>query len=68
MQIKSIILAGACAFGLSACGDTLGEQLIVGGAAGGAAAAATGGSVAEGAVIGAGANAAYCQTNPGACR
>lgn len=53
---------------VSACGDTLGEQLLLGGAAGGGAAIVTGGNVSDGVLIGAGANAAFCQTNPGKCR
>ena len=65
MQIKFILPAVFLA--LSACGDTLGEQLLAGGAAGAGTAIITGGDVATGAVIGAGANAAFCQANPGKC-
>ncbi|MBR9763902.1 MAG: hypothetical protein GYB53_10355 [Rhodobacteraceae bacterium] len=65
---KSWILAGVLLTGLAACGDTLGEQAVVGGAAGVGAAAVTGGSVGTGALVGAAGNVAYCQANPGACR
>ncbi|SFQ96305.1 hypothetical protein [Poseidonocella sedimentorum] len=64
--IARIALLGALV-GLAGCGDTMGEQLIYGAAAGAGAAVATDGDIATGAVVGAGANAAYCQTNPGAC-
>ena len=52
---------------LAACGDTLGEQALGGGAVGAGTAAVTGGGLLEGAAIGAGANVAYCQLNPGKC-
>lgn len=54
--------------GLAACGDTVGEQALVGGAAGIGTSVVTGGNAGTGAVVGAAANVAYCQTNPGACR
>jgi hypothetical protein len=57
----------ACA-GLAACGQTVGEQALVGGATGIGAAAITNGNVGTGALVGAAANVAYCQTNPGACQ
>ncbi|MCI5111906.1 MAG: hypothetical protein MRY75_15255 [Marivita sp.] len=53
--------------GLSACGDTLGEQALLGGAAGGGTAVATGGDPVTGAAVGAAANVAYCQTYPERC-
>jgi hypothetical protein len=54
-------------FGLSACGDTLGEQALLGGAAGAGTAVATGGDPATGAVVGGAANVGYCQTYPERC-
>ncbi|EAQ02760.1 hypothetical protein OB2597_15300 [Pseudooceanicola batsensis HTCC2597] len=54
--------------GLAACGDTVGEQALVGAGTGAATAAATGGNLGTGAVVGGAANVAYCQANPGACR
>ena len=65
-KIIAVALAGFA--GLAACGDTVGEQALVGGAAGIGTAAVTSGNIGTGAIIGAAANVAYCQTNPGACR
>ena len=71
MDFHSITLAkifGVVALlGLSACGDTLGEQALLGGAAGGGTAVATGGDPVTGAAVGAAANVAYCQTYPERC-
>jgi hypothetical protein len=61
MQLKLSVLALTAVLGLSACGDTLGEQAILGGVVGVGAAAATGNDLATGAVVGAGANVAACQ-------
>ncbi|MGJ8603842.1 MAG: hypothetical protein ACSHXH_06905 [Marivita sp.] len=62
-------IAGAfvALLGLSACGDTLGEQALLGGAAGAGAAVATGGDPLTGAAVGGAANVAYCQTYPDRC-
>lgn len=65
MQIKFLLPAALLA--LAGCGDSLGEQLLAGGAAGAGVAVITGGDVTDGAVLGAGANAIFCQTNPGKC-
>ena len=65
---RNIILAVAACGALTACGDTIGEQALGGGAVGAGAAAVTGGSLLQGAAIGAGANLAYCQLNPGKCK
>ena len=67
MRIKTLILATAAAFGLAACGDTVGEQAIIGGAVGGVGSAALGGNAVAGAAVGAGANVLYCDANPGNC-
>ncbi|RAW06945.1 hypothetical protein VO226_05850 [Halomonas elongata] len=60
--LKTGLLVGLMAIGLSACGTTTGERALsgagVGAAVGGAAAAVTGGDISRGAVIGAGAGAA----------
>jgi hypothetical protein len=61
------ILAVVALLGLSACGDTLGEQALLGGAAGGGTAVAAGGDPLWGAAVGAAANIAYCQTYPERC-
>ncbi|MCP4208537.1 MAG: hypothetical protein GY767_16015 [Shimia sp.] len=47
--------------GLSACGDTFGEQALIGAGAGTVAAAAVGGHLAAGAVVGGAANVVYCK-------
>ena len=64
--IRTITLFAAL-WGLSACGDTLGEQLAIGAGAGGATAVATDGDVLTGAAIGAAANIAYCRRYPSRC-
>ncbi|MFM9270167.1 YMGG-like glycine zipper-containing protein [Halomonas elongata] len=60
--LKTSLLVGLLALGLSACGTTTGERALsgagVGAAVGGVAAAVTGGDVSQGAVIGASAGAA----------
>jgi hypothetical protein len=68
LKAKIIAVAVLALGGLAACGDTVGEQALVGGAAGIGTAAVTHGNIGTGAIIGAAANVAYCQTNPGACR
>lgn len=67
MPLKAIILAGIACTGLVACGDTLGEQALVGGAVGAGAAAVTSGSVLTGAAVGVAGNVAYCQAYPNKC-
>ncbi|EAP83743.1 MULTISPECIES: hypothetical protein [Alphaproteobacteria] len=68
MSIKTILLAVTASAGLAACGDTLGEQALGGGVVGAGAAAVTGGSLAQGAAIGAGANVLACQTGAVRCQ
>jgi len=68
MSIKAILLAVTASAGLAACGDTLGEQALGGGVVGAGAAAVTGGSLAQGAAIGAGANVLACQTGAVRCQ
>jgi hypothetical protein len=67
MQKKFTIVAFVALTGLAACGETLGEQALIGAGAGAATAVVLDGNVAAGALIGAGANALYCDQNPGAC-
>ncbi|NRA99407.1 MAG: hypothetical protein HRU32_06225 [Rhodobacteraceae bacterium] len=62
-----LILAFGSVLALSACGETAGEQAAIGAAAGTATALVVNGNPFAGAVIGAGANLAYCNTNPAAC-
>ncbi|KIN61701.1 hypothetical protein Z945_2694 [Sulfitobacter noctilucae] len=67
MSIKTLTLTLAACAGLSACGDTIGDQALGGAAVGAGAAAITSGSLAQGAAIGAAGNIAYCQINPNRC-
>lgn len=53
--------------GLAACGDTLGEQALIGAGAGAGTAAVVDGDLVTGAVVGAAGNVAYCRTYPGRC-
>lgn len=68
--MERIGLAGALALvvAVAGCGNTVGEQALLGGAAGVGVAAVSGGDPVAGGVIGAGGNVAFCQLNPGACR
>ncbi|MDJ1008823.1 MAG: hypothetical protein QNJ13_13485 [Paracoccaceae bacterium] len=62
MQRITLAVALAAGLGLTACGDTVGEQALFGGAAGVGVAAVTDGDVLTGAALGAAGNVAYCQT------
>lgn len=68
MHIKTIGILVVAAVGLSACGDTLGEQALYGAGAGAATAIVIDGDIATGAVVGGVANVAYCQSYPERCR
>lgn len=68
MQIKlKLTLCAAALAGLAACGDTVGEQALIGAGAGAGTALVLDGNVATGAVVGAAGNVAYCQLNKGKC-
>ncbi|HHS89389.1 MAG TPA: hypothetical protein ENJ26_03390 [Rhodobacteraceae bacterium] len=67
MPRKIWAIAFSALLGLSACGDTVLEQGLLGAGAGAAAATVTGGDAVTGAAIGAGANVLYCQNNPSKC-
>jgi hypothetical protein len=68
MRIKSIIIGITLLGALGACGDTLGEQAIIGGGAGALAGVALGGDPVTGAVVGGAGNVAFCQLYPNRCR
>ena len=53
--------------GLSACGDTFGEQALIGAGVGAGTAVVLDQDPLAGAAIGGGANVLYCQNNPGSC-
>lgn len=61
--LAALILVGS----LAACGDTIGEQAVIGTGAGAVTAMAVDGNPLLGAAVGAGANIVYCQQNPGEC-
>ena len=67
MPIKPVALALVAALGVSACGDTVGEQAIIGGAVGAGAAAVTSGSVVTGAAVGAAGNVLACELDIANC-
>ena len=67
MSFKVWIIVGAATLGLSACGDTVTDQALIGGAAGAGAAIITDGSLLKGAAIGAAGNTLYCQAYPSKC-
>ncbi len=52
---------------LTACGDTLGEQAVIGAGAGAGTALVLDGNVGAGALVGAAGNVAFCQTYPDRC-
>ncbi len=61
------MLAATLVGALAACGQTFGEQALIGAGGGAATGVVTGGSAATGALVGAAANVAYCQRFPGRC-
>jgi len=67
MHKKIWIAAVAALVTLSACGDTLLEQGLMGAGAGAATAAVLGGDVTTGAALGGAGNVLYCQQNPSLC-
>jgi hypothetical protein len=67
MQLKTMAIGITLAGALAACGDTVGEQALIGGAVGAGTAVVTDGSLAQGAAIGAAGNLLYCQAYPRQC-
>lgn len=61
MRFSKLILAMATCAGLSACGDTTGEQALLGGGAGAVGAAVLNSDPLFGAVVGAAGNVLYCK-------
>ncbi|SMO65965.1 hypothetical protein [Ruegeria faecimaris] len=62
MRISKVILAMATCAGLAACGDSTGEQALLGGGAGAVGAAVVSADPLLGAVVGAAGNVLYCKT------
>ncbi|MDF1853960.1 hypothetical protein [Pseudooceanicola sp.] len=70
MQIntfKTFALAAALLGGLAACGNTFGEQAVIGAGGGAITSGVLGGGIGTGALVGAAANVAYCQHYPSRC-
>lgn len=67
--MRKIVFAAAAiaTLGLAGCGDTLGEQALLGAGAGAATAVVIDGDAATGAAVGAAANVAYCRQYPSRC-
>ncbi|SFL24251.1 hypothetical protein [Shimia haliotis] len=61
MRKLTCIISLVAFTGLSACGDTFGEQALIGAGAGTATAAVVGGNLAAGAIVGSAANVIYCK-------
>ena len=64
---SKLFCAAALAVSVAACGDTVGEQALIGAGAGAATAVVVGGSAAAGVLAGSAANVIYCHENPGKC-
>ncbi len=62
MRFSKLILAAATCAGLAACGDSTGEQALLGGGAGAVGAAVLNSDPLFGAVVGAAGNVLYCKT------
>ncbi|WP_170331650.1 hypothetical protein [Ruegeria arenilitoris] len=62
MRISRLILVLAAFAGVSACGDTTGEQALLGGGAGAVGAAVLNADPIFGAAVGAAGNVLYCKT------
>ena len=67
MSFKSIGFAVVAGLGLAACGDTVGEQALIGGAVGAGAAAVTSGSIVTGLAVGAAGNVLACELDIADC-
>lgn len=65
---KTLTLPLAAVALLAACGNTPGEQALLGGGAGAVTGAVIGGDPIVGAAVGAGGNVLFCQAYPHRCR
>ena len=64
--LKNIAI-GSMLLALASCGDTVGEQALIGAGAGAGTAAVIDGDIAAGAVVGAAGNVLYCRQYPSRC-
>lgn len=62
-----LVLCVAALASLTACGDSIPEQALLGAGAGAGTALVLDGNVGAGAIIGGAANVAYCQYSSGKC-
>lgn len=62
MRISRVIIVLATCAGLAACGDTVGEQALLGGGAGALGAVVLDTNPVVGAAVGAAGNLLYCET------
>ena len=62
MRISKFFLVAATCAGLTACGDSLGEQALLGGGAGALGAAVLSADPFVGAAVGAAGNVLFCKT------
>ncbi|QBF32853.1 hypothetical protein [Thalassococcus sp. S3] len=67
MQMSKLLAGLALCAGLAACGDTVGEQALIGAGAGAGTAAVLDGDLVAGAAVGAAGNVLFCQQNPSRC-
>ena len=67
MRATKLLAALAVFGGLAACGDTTGEQALIGGAAGVGTAVLLNGNPVVGLAAGAASNVLYCQQYPKKC-
>ncbi len=66
-MVRKSFAALAALLMLAACGDTVGEQALIGAGAGAATAAVLDGDIVAGAAVGAAGNTLYCQQYPSRC-
>ncbi|WP_428926042.1 hypothetical protein [Marinibacterium sp. SX1] len=67
MAIKPVLATLALCGAVAACGETTGQQALLGGSAGALGGAVVGANPVATAAVGAGANVIYCEANPGKC-
>ncbi len=66
-KATATLLCASALAALVSCGDTTGEQALIGAGAGAATAAVLDGNLVTGALIGGAGNVIYCNENPSKC-